>query len=413
VPDDGSRAVELESALAALQQAGDETNDASARAALTAAHRGEARNAERWFLLAAKRREHGSAEARREAADAYRRLAALASVHDRAKAREALRRAVRLAPDDPALWARLGAAEPQRAEAEHAYRRAIELSGALDEQDITALKANKRTLAIALSHLAEWSLEPAKRLEVETLHGRALQLYEDLGDREDLARQLTRLGWFCRSNSIERQLQPVLLTQSAPELDQAANYFTRALELYSELGDELGVVSLLGCQAMLARDRGDFEEAEMLSQRALALSEGCGCRATIIACLNGLMGLYVVQKRSDEARAIQDRLQRERQLLPDGLFAMGRSVARGGELLTLGDIDGASECFQRAKDAYDEIGLSEGLGRSLAGLGMVAAQRGASEEAQAYWAQAREHFDDVGMVAEAAAIEDLMLRGLQ
>src|SRR3569832_1700922 len=81
VSDDGSRAIDIDNARRSASRRAVVFNDCKAKA-------------------------RGGHADRCEAARSYRRLAGLASIHDRAKACEALRRAVSLSPNDPALWAR-------------------------------------------------------------------------------------------------------------------------------------------------------------------------------------------------------------------------------------------------------------------------------------------------------------------
>ncbi len=127
-------------------------------------------------------------QARKEAAEAYRHLGALAFLHDTYKALECYQQAVELDPDDPDGWNRLGHVYLRLGElskAEDAYNKVYEHAEGNDDQEFRAIAYGN----LGLVYDTRGDLGRAERM-----YNQALKLNQALGSKEDMAIQYGNLG---------------------------------------------------------------------------------------------------------------------------------------------------------------------------------------------------------------------------
>ena len=186
------------------------------------------------------------------------------------------------------------------------------------------------------------------------------------------------------------------------EPDRALAAYTRAEQLYTLTGDELGLARTLNNRGVLARQVGLFEQALDLYSRALQLFEKLGERRWRARVLGNLGLLFA--ELGDAATA--------RQHLEMALAAWRELGDRGGEAVALtqlgrhyglvGEPARAAEQYRQAL-ALDQKG-SGSQGLSLAGLAGALAESGSPGEALPLFEQALELLRADDEVAKKAFI---------
>ncbi|NJM08432.1 tetratricopeptide repeat protein [Candidatus Gracilibacteria bacterium] len=161
----------------------------------------------------------------------------------------------------------------------------------------------------ALAELAQRSANPLRQMQVANAWGAyywdvsdypaaiaALEEAEALalahGDRAGHARSLT-----LRGNVLEYR----------GELQQARDYFERALAIYRRLDYQRGVANNLSSLGNLSYYLGDFQKAFHYDQEALAIRRAIGDRVGEVKSLNNLALAVRKMSTTEEARAFQQR----------------------------------------------------------------------------------------------------------
>ena len=70
-----------------------------------------------------------------------------------------------------------------------------------------------------------------------------------------------------------------VLARDRGDYDEAARQYQRALDIFERLGDQASTATSYGQLGVLARDRGDYDEAARQHQRALDIRERLGDQA--------------------------------------------------------------------------------------------------------------------------------------
>ncbi len=210
---------------------------------------------------------------------------------------------------------------------------------------------------------------------------RALQLYTDLGDRLGQANALNDLGRVYRLRS---------------DLGAAVDAQTRALQLYTELGDRLGQGNALNELGVVYRLRGDLGAAADALTRALHLYTDLGDR---LGQANALNQLGVVYLWRGDLGAAADALTRALHLCTDLGDRLGQANALndlGVVYLWRGDLGAAADALTRALHLYTDLGSLLGQGNALKEVGIVYRSRGDLRAAADALSRALQLYTDLG-----------------
>jgi predicted ATPase len=140
------------------------------------------------------------------------------------------------------------------------------------------------------------------------------------------------------------------LAMNLGELEVAARHADEELKLDSRLGDDLGIARNCTILAVAAQEAGDRQRAAALNQRSVALCREAG----------------------DPAR-----------------FALALALNNYGDfLLWSGDASAAAATFREAHAIWADAGYEDGMGRTLANLGLAALHAGDHEQADAAYREA-------------------------
>ena len=164
-----------------------------------------------------------------------------------------------------------------------------------------------------------------------------------------------------------------VLTEQRREYDRAREVLGRALELYQELGDARGEARSLNSLGVLARSLGHSAEAEEYLSRAVALREDLGDSLGMTTTRNNLGIVYLDEGRWEEARALFiDNLARD-EAADDRWGAACSAVNLGVAFLRGGRPDEAAPVIRTALQSFLEVGDPDGALETLeAAVGLAA-----------------------------------------
>jgi len=85
------------------------------------------------------------------------------------------------------------------------------------------------------------------------------------------------------------------------EIDEALEYFQKALEIRVKLGDKRGIATQSNNIGMIYKDRGDLDKALEYYQKALEIGEELGDKKGVATRSNNIGMIYVEEKDLDKA----------------------------------------------------------------------------------------------------------------
>ncbi|WP_410562284.1 AfsR/SARP family transcriptional regulator [Amycolatopsis sp. cmx-4-61] len=180
------------------------------------------------------------------------------------------------------------------------------------------------------------------------------------------------------------------------DLGAAMDAQTRALQLYTDIGDRLGQGNALNELGLVCRMRGDLGAAMDAQTRALQLYTDTGDRLGQGIALTDLGGVYQLQGDLEAAMDVQTRAL---QLYTDTGDRLGQGNALtdlGGAYQLQGDLEAAVDVQTRALQLYTDTGSQLGQGYALKNLGIVYRLRGDLGAAMDAQARALQLFTDIG-----------------
>ena len=212
----------------------------------------------------------------------------------------------------------------------------------------------------------------------------SLARYKELGDRQGIATNLMNLG-------------NVALSQG--DYGAASTYYQDSLSLRKELGDRLGIATVLNNLGELARLQGDDRAARKHCQDSLTLQKQLGDRSGIANTLMTLGSVALSQGDYAAARTyLQTSLALQKQLgdrSGTAIDLMNLGIVAEGD--GTGGLDTAEKYFGEAWQLAASLSACNWiLGKSLWGLGRVAAKRGKNADARQYVDQAIQIFQRLG-----------------
>jgi tetratricopeptide (TPR) repeat protein len=172
------------------------------------------------------------------------------------------------------------------------------------------------------------------------------------------------------------------LQQSMGQFEAAEQIARRLLALNEELGDKLVVATSYRFLGELLRDRGDFEAGEEIARKVLALNEELGDKTRIAASYR-LLG-ELLRGRGDLEGAEQ--IVRKSLALNEELGDIAGIAADYRLLGTLslerGDLEAAEQMYRTSLVFYEELDDKDGVARDYALLSRLYVNRGDLEAAE-------------------------------
>jgi tetratricopeptide (TPR) repeat protein len=203
--------------------------------------------------------------------------------------------------------------------------------------------------------------------EAERMYRKALEISEQLGRLEGVARAYGNLG---------------VIYQTRGDLDGAERMLRKALEMNQQLGRLEGVASDYGNLGLIYQTRGDLDKAERMHRKALELNQKLG-RLKGVAIQYGNLGLiYETRGDLDEAEWMHRKALEINQKL-GRLEGMAADYGNLGLIYqTRGDLDEAERMHRKALDIEEKLGRLEGIANQYGNLGLVYDRRGDLDEAE-------------------------------
>lgn len=204
---------------------------------------------------------------------------------------------------------------------------------------------------------------------------KAKELYHDLGMTKNVSNCLLFLGAIYRDRG---------------DYDKTVDLFTESMVLLEKLGDRNGMALSANNIGVIYLDQGSDNEAEEWFNRSLVLAKELRDSIRIASSLVNL-GL-VNRNRGDhqhELRLFQEALG-IRQNLRDSRGMATTLINIGETLNNQGKYDSAIVCFQQALAVSDSMGFKEGKAQSLNSIGEIYFNRGEHDLSLNYSRQALE-----------------------
>jgi tetratricopeptide (TPR) repeat protein len=210
---------------------------------------------------------------------------------------------------------------------------------------------------------------------------RALELAQDLGDRRAIANT-----YFQASHIAQRQGHWVL----------SRNYALRAKELYQELNDEQNVGRLLlmlgGLTFLLGDENKAVEHLKASFARALEMDSSPDAAQA----LEGLAQVHLRRGEYEEAEELARKALALLEGREDFLHEVCPSqLVLGRALMERGQLDEAEECFRAADAAAEQLASISHRTEAWVALGDLAARRGDDGEAARLYRNAAEALQEI------------------
>jgi tetratricopeptide (TPR) repeat protein len=210
---------------------------------------------------------------------------------------------------------------------------------------------------------------------------RALELAQDLGDRRAIA---------------NTHFQASLIAQRQGHWILSRNYAQRAKELYQELNDERNVGRLLLALGGLTLLLGDEEQAVDHLKASFSRAIEADSPADAAQALGGLARVHLGRGEYDEA----DELARKALALLEGREDFLHEVCPsqlvlGRALMERGRFEEAEDCFRGADAAAEQLASISHRAEAWVALGDLAARRGDDRESARLYRNAAEALQEI------------------
>jgi len=210
---------------------------------------------------------------------------------------------------------------------------------------------------------------------------RALELAQDLGDRRAIA---------------NTYLQAVLIAQRQGHWVLSRNYAQRAKELYQELNDERNVGRLLLALGGLTLLLGDEDQAVEHLKASFSRALESDSSADAAQALGGLARVHLQKGEYDQA----DELARKALALLEGREDFLHEICPsqlvlGRALMERGRLDEAGDCFRAADAAAEQLASISHRAEAWVALGDLAARQGDDRDSARLYRNAAEALQEI------------------
>jgi tetratricopeptide (TPR) repeat protein len=256
------------------------------------------------------------------------------------------------------------------------------LNQALEVSNVPAFQLSNTWVAKALNGAAVMAWRQNDFEGATALSNRALSIYKELGDKVGMAQSLHNLGNVAHRHS---------------DYEAASGYFSESLAARREVGDQRGTADSLNNLAMVMDEQGDYSHARGLYEESLAIYRELGDKRGIANSLVNLGFVAWEQRDNEGARALYEESLPIYRELGDK-----RGIANALNNLGLvaweqNDLDEALALFKESLVRHRDLEDRQGLAECLEGLARVAGSQGKAFRAARLWGSAQALRDAIGI----------------
>lgn len=216
--------------------------------------------------------------------------------------------------------------------------------------------------------------------QAQAYHRRALQLFQSIGDRPNLAWQLRNLG---------------LVEVNFSQYDRALGHYTQALQVFQELRQDAGVADCYGNIAIVYSFLGDYQKAIQYSFASLKYREKVRDMAKVGQSYNSIGFLYTKLHKYVYARNYLEKSLQIADQRGDRVSHVFPLVNLGEVYRVWGDDARAVAYLNKAVKLSEEIHHQSGLFQSYDKLGLIARKHGELDKALQYQLKALQISDSL------------------
>jgi predicted ATPase/DNA-binding SARP family transcriptional activator len=164
------------------------------------------------------------------------------------------------------------------------------------------------------------------------------------------------------------------------DLDALSGDGRRSAELFEELGDSWGELQTVSPLAAFAEIKGDYDEAARLQREGLSMARALGLEAEVSARLSGLGRLALLARDWEQGRRLHEQARR---IAAGQGYKYGEIHSEMGLALGArrsGDLDSAEAHLLHIRDGHADVSSEAGDHLLLAELGFIAELRGDADQ---------------------------------
>jgi tetratricopeptide (TPR) repeat protein len=258
-----------------------------------------------------------------------------------------------------------------------AYRREEQLC----REALIWLPERSAQAAVFLHQLGILAYRRSNYDQAQDWYKRSLQIEEELGNRENMARAYHQLG---------------VVAQQRGAYDEALDWSKRSLPIFEELGNRPGMANSYHQLGVVAQQRGAYVEALDWYKRSLQINEELGNSETMASSYQQLGRIAQERDAYDEAL---DWYKKSLQINEK----LGNRVGMAISYHWLGSVahrrsahDHALQWYKKSLQIFEELGNQAGIANSYHQLGLVAEELGAYAEALDRYTRTLQIFEELG-----------------
>ena len=217
--------------------------------------------------------------------------------------------------------------------------------------------------------------------EAEDWYRKALTITEELGNRPGMAGTYHQLG---------------ITAHRRGRLDEAEDWYRKALTITEELGNRPGMATTYHQLGITAQDRGRLDEAEDWYRKALTITEELGNRPGMATAYHQLGITAQHRGRLDEAEDWYRKALTITEELGNRLGMAGTYHQLGITAHRRGRLDEAEDWYRKALTITEELGNLPHMALVYHQLGMTAQHRGRLDEAEDWYRKALTITEELG-----------------
>ena len=272
------------------------------------------------------------------------------------------------------LWLHLVGGEAQSAleanrlaAAEADYRRGLDFLVSLKDAEV------EPQFAVGYHQLGIIEQRRNRLDEAEDWYRKALEIRERLGLERDATSDYHQLG---------------ILAEKRAQFDAAEEWYRKALEIRERLGLERDAASDYHQLGIIAQERNQLDEAEGWCRKALEIYDRLGLEGDAADEYHQLGTIAEDRKQSDEAEGWYRKALEIRERL--GLEAEAATTYHGLGMIAhkrnrLGEAEG---WYRKALEVYERLGLEPKAATAYHGLGVIAQQQQRFDDAEGWYRKA-------------------------